>query len=65
MPDRRVLAGAVALICGAALVDFGFRFDLTALERVGNAAMILAGVGLAYLPRALGPTPRAGRLLCC
>jgi hypothetical protein len=63
MPYRRVLAGAVALVGGAALVDVGFRLGLPAVERAGNAAMILASLGLAFLPKALGATPRVGRRL--
>jgi hypothetical protein len=63
MPHRKVIAGAVTLAAGAALVDLGFRAGQPTLERAGNAAMILAGIGLAFLPRALGATPATGRRL--
>jgi hypothetical protein len=56
-----VVAGAVALFVGAALVDLGYRVAQPALERAGNGVMILAAIGLAFLPAALGATSAAGR----
>jgi hypothetical protein len=63
MARRLVVAGAALLVTGAALVDIGFRIGAPALEQVGNAAMVLAGAGLAYLPGALGLRAGAGRWL--
>lgn len=60
---RKVIVGAGLLIGGAVLVDVGFFLGVPALERVGNVALILSGVGLLFLPAALGPTPRLGRVL--
>lgn len=60
---RKVIVGAGLLIGGAVLVDVGFVAGAPALERIGNVALILSGVGLLFLPAALGPTPRLGRAL--
>jgi hypothetical protein len=60
---RNVIVGSVLLAGGAALVDVGFWTDHPALEQAGNLAMILAGVGLMFLPAALGTTPKLGRVL--
>ena len=62
MMSRNVMRGAVLLTAGAVLVDLGFWVDQPLLERVGNVAMILAGLGLAFLPAALGRTSRGGRI---
>jgi hypothetical protein len=60
---RRVLIGSALLAGGAVLVDVGFATGAPQLERVGNAAMVLAGIGLAFLPLALARSTRTGRLL--
>lgn len=48
------MSRAFARRAGAALVDLGYRVGQPALERTGNGVMILAGIGLAFLPAALG-----------
>jgi hypothetical protein len=60
---RRVVLGSVLLMGGAAMVDAGFASGVPLLEQVGNAAMLTAGAGLAFLPFALGRSTRPGRLL--
>lgn len=60
---RKVIVGAGLLIGGAVLVDVGFVVGEPTLERIGNIALVLAGIGLVFLPAALGPTPRLGRIL--
>jgi hypothetical protein len=57
---RAVVTGASALMIGAALVDIGFRIGAVHVERAGNAVMVVAGLGLAALPRALGTRGRTG-----
>jgi hypothetical protein len=60
MPAK-VIAGAATLVAGAAVVDLGYAAGQPALEQVGNALAALGGIGLAFLPRALGVTSGAGR----
>ncbi len=59
----RVVVGAGLLLGGAVLIDTGWWLGQPDLQRSGNAAVVLAGVGLAFLPAALGARSRPGRIL--